>query len=42
LIGGVVNLDFLSLLPQNDSRIIGGIKGYRNLFKINNKGERIK
>jgi hypothetical protein len=38
--GGKVDLDVLSLFPQKDARIMGGMGRKGKLFKINNGGER--
>jgi len=40
LIGGDVDLDLLSLFPQNQARIIGGMERKQAFFKGNNGGER--
>jgi hypothetical protein len=40
LIGGNVDLDLLSLFPQKDARIMGGMGRKGKLFKVNNGGER--
>jgi hypothetical protein len=40
MIGGKVDLDLLSLFPQKDARIMGGIGRKGKLFKVNNGGER--
>jgi hypothetical protein len=39
MIGGIVDLDLLSLFSQKDARIIGGIGRKGKLFKDNNGGE---
>jgi hypothetical protein len=39
LIGGKVDLDLLSLVPQKNSVIIGGLKRYGMIFKINSGGD---
>ena len=41
LIGGNVELNLLSLFPQEYARIMGGIKRKGKLFKVNNGGERV-
>jgi hypothetical protein len=40
MIGGNVDLDLLSLFPQKDARIMGGMGRKGKLFKVNNEGER--
>jgi hypothetical protein len=40
MIGGNVDLDLLSLFPQKDARIMGGIGRKGKLFKVNNGGDR--
>jgi hypothetical protein len=40
MIGGNVDLDLLSLFPQKDARIMGGMGRKGKLFKVNNGGER--
>jgi hypothetical protein len=40
VIGGNVDLDLLSLFPQKDARIMGGMGRKGKLFKVNNGGER--
>jgi hypothetical protein len=40
VIGGNVDLDILSLFPQKDARIMGGMGRKGKLFKVNNGGER--
>jgi hypothetical protein len=40
VIGGNVDLDLLSLFPQKDARIMGGMEEGRQALKINNGGER--
>src|SRR6266699_3459596 len=40
VIGGNVDLDLLSLFPQKDSRIMGGMKEGGQALKVNNGGER--
>jgi hypothetical protein len=40
VIGENVDLDLLSLFPQKDARIMGGMGRKGKLFKINNGGER--
>jgi hypothetical protein len=40
MIGGKVDLDLLSLFPQKDARIMGGMGRKGKLFKVNNGGER--
>jgi hypothetical protein len=40
LIGGNVDLDLISLFPQKDARIMGGMRRKGKLFKVNNGGER--
>jgi hypothetical protein len=40
LIGGNIDLDLLSLFPQKDARIMGGMGRKSKLFKVNNGGER--
>jgi hypothetical protein len=40
MIGGNVDLDILSLFPQKDARIMGGMGRKGKLFKVNNGGER--
>jgi hypothetical protein len=40
MIGGNVDLDLLSLFPQKDARIMGGLGRKSKLFKVNNGGER--
>jgi hypothetical protein len=40
MIGGNVDLDLLSLFPQKDARIMGGMGRKEKLFKVNNGGER--
>jgi hypothetical protein len=40
VIGGNVDLDLLSLFPQKDARIMGGMGRKGRLFKVNNGGER--
>jgi hypothetical protein len=37
----IQDLDLLSLFPQKDARIMGGIERKGKLFKINNRGERM-
>jgi hypothetical protein len=39
LIGGNIDLDLLSLLPQKDERIMGGMEEGGQDFKVNNGGE---
>ena len=41
LIGGNVDLDILSIFPQDYARIMGGIKRNSKLLKSNNGGERV-
>jgi hypothetical protein len=41
VIGGNVDLDLLSLFPQKDVRIMGGMERKGKLFKVNNGGERV-
>jgi hypothetical protein len=41
VIGGNVDLDLLSLFPQKDARIMGGMERKGKLFKVNNGGERV-
>jgi hypothetical protein len=40
MIGQNVDLDLLSLFPQKDARIMGGMERKGKLFKVNNRGER--
>jgi hypothetical protein len=40
VIGRNVDLDLLSLFPQKDARIMGGMGRKSKLFKVNNGGER--
>ena len=40
MIGEDVDLDLLSLFPQKDARIIGGMERKQAFFKVNNGGER--
>jgi hypothetical protein len=40
VIGGNVDLDLLSLFPQKDEIIVGGMGRKGKLFKVNNGGER--
>jgi hypothetical protein len=40
VIVGNVDLDLLSLFPQKDARIMGGMGRKGKLFKVNNVGER--
>jgi hypothetical protein len=40
LIGGKIDLDLLSLFPQNDVRNMGGIERKSKLLNVNNGGER--
>jgi hypothetical protein len=40
MIGGNVDLDLLSLFPQKDARIMGGMRRKGKLFKVNIGGER--
>jgi hypothetical protein len=40
VIDGNVDLDLLSLFPQKDARIMGGMEEGGQAFKINNGGER--
>jgi hypothetical protein len=40
VIGGNVDLDLLSLFPQKDARIMGGMEEGGQAFKIKNVGER--
>jgi hypothetical protein len=40
MIGVNVNIDLLSLFPQKDARIMGGMGRKGKLFKVNNGGER--
>jgi hypothetical protein len=40
VIGGNVDLDLLSLFPQKDARIMGGMEEGGQAFKVNNGGER--
>jgi hypothetical protein len=40
MMGGKVDLDLLSLFPQKDARIMGGMGRKGKLFKVNNGGER--
>ena len=40
MIGGNVDLDLLSLFPQEGARIIGGIERKQSSRKVNNGGER--
>jgi hypothetical protein len=40
MICGNVDLDLLSLFPQKDARIMGGMGRKGKLFKVNNGGER--
>ena len=40
-VGGVVDLDLLSLFPQKDARNNGGNKRRNKIFKVNNGGERM-
>jgi hypothetical protein len=40
MIGGNVDLDLLSLFPQKDARIMGGMGRKGKLFKVNSGGER--
>ena len=39
-IGGIVDLDLLSLFPQRYSIIMGGIERKTSFFKVNKGGER--
>ena len=39
-LGGIVDLDLLSLFPQQNARIMGGIERKGKLFEVNNGGER--
>jgi hypothetical protein len=39
VIGGNVDLDLLSLFPQRDARIMGGMEEGGQAFKVNNGGE---
>ena len=41
LIGGNVDLDLLSLYPQEYARIMGEMGRNGKLFKVNNGGERV-
>jgi hypothetical protein len=41
VVGGNVDLDLLSLFPQKDARIMGGMERKGKLFKVNNGGERV-
>jgi hypothetical protein len=41
VIGGNVDLDLLSLFPQEYARIMGGMERKGKLFKVNNGGERV-
>jgi hypothetical protein len=41
VIGGNVDLDLLSLFPQKDARIMGGMERKGKLFKVNNGEERV-
>jgi hypothetical protein len=40
VIGGNVDIDLISLFPQKDARIMGGMEEGGIAFKINNGGER--
>jgi hypothetical protein len=40
VIGGNADLDLLSLFPQKDTRIIGGMEEGGQACKVNNGGER--
>jgi hypothetical protein len=40
LIGGNIDLDLLSLFPQKDARIMGGMEEGGQACKVNNGGER--
>jgi hypothetical protein len=40
LIGGNIDLDLLSLFPQKDARIMGGMEKGGQVFEVNNGGER--
>jgi hypothetical protein len=40
LIGGNIDLYLLSLFPQKDERIMGGMEKGGHAFKVNNGGER--
>jgi hypothetical protein len=40
LIGGKIDLDLLSLFPQNDARNMGGMERESKLLKVNNGGDR--
>jgi hypothetical protein len=40
VIGGNIDLDLLSLFPQKDARIMGGMEEGGQAFKVNNGGER--
>jgi hypothetical protein len=40
MIGENVDLDLISLFPQKDARIMGGMGRKGKLFKVNNGGER--
>jgi hypothetical protein len=42
LIGGVVDIDPLSIFRQKDSKIIEGTKRKSEIFKINNGRERMR
>ena len=42
LIGGNVDLDLLSIFPQEWARIMGGIKRNNKLFNSKNGGERVE
>jgi hypothetical protein len=39
-IGGNIDLDLLSLFPQKNARIMGGMERESKLLKVNNGGER--
>jgi hypothetical protein len=41
-IGGVIDLDLLSLFSQKDARNNGGNKRRKKFLKVNNVGERIE
>ena len=41
-IGGNVDLDLLSIFPQEWARIMGGIKRNSKLFNSKNGGERVR
>jgi hypothetical protein len=41
LVGGKINLHLLSLFPQKDGRVMGGMGEEGKAFKVNNGGERI-